>query len=174
LSYSSSHHAIQGVVVWAGKPWVTPAAIVRTATLLVFAVLFLMLEMYGGVAITILGGLPLYVWTLAAFAVIWVASMLELLLFWASSSYVLRQDGLEIRRGIIRLNSFVVTPSGFGDLIVFQSLAGRIFGYGDLTVNSQGERETRLRLVQAPFATADTIRDIMGKPIVRVEAPIRT
>jgi hypothetical protein len=63
----------------------------------------------------------------------------------------------------------VVTPSGFGDLLVYQSLAGRIFGYGDLTVNSQGERQTRLSLVRSPFTVADTMRDIMGKPIVRVE-----
>jgi hypothetical protein len=67
------------------------------------------------------------------------------------------------------LNSFLVTPSGFGDLLVYQSLAGRIFGYGDLTVNSQGERQTNLSLVRSPFTVADTVRDIMGKPIVRVE-----
>lgn len=82
---------------------------------------------------------------------------------------MLRQDGLEIRNGIIRLHSFVVTPSGFMDLSVYQSLGGRIFGYGDLTVNSQGERETKLVLVHATFTVADTMRDIMGKPIVRVE-----
>jgi hypothetical protein len=96
-------------------------------------------------------------------------SLLDLLFFWASHSYLLRQDGIEIRSGIIRLHSFVVTPSGFGDLMVYQSLGGRIFGYGELTVNSQGERQTKLKLVRSPFTTADTIRDIMGKPIVRVE-----
>ena len=67
------------------------------------------------------------------------------------------------------MHSFVVTPAGFGDLMVYQSVGGRIFGYGDVTVNSQGERETKLVLVRGPFAVADTIRDIMGKPIVRVE-----
>lgn len=96
-------------------------------------------------------------------------SLFDLLIFWVSNSYVLRQDGLEVRRGIIRLHSFVVTPSGFGDLLVYQSLGGRIFGYGNLTVNSQGERQTKLRLVRSPFTVADTMRDIMGKPIVRVE-----
>ena len=62
-----------------------------------------------------------------------------------------------------------VTPSGFGDLLVYQSIGGRIFGYGDVTVNTQGERETKLLLVRGPFAVADTMRDILGKPIVRVE-----
>lgn len=98
--------------------------------------------------------------------------MVELLIFRFSNSYVLRQDGLEIRRGIIRLHSFVVTPAGFGDLLVYQGVGGRIFGYGDLTVNSQGERQTKLVLVRAPFMVADTIRDIMGKPIVRVEGHV--
>ncbi len=98
--------------------------------------------------------------------------MLELLVFRASNNYILRQDGLEVKRGILRLHSFVVTPSGFGDLLVYQSIGGRIFGYGDLTVNSQGERETRLRLVRHPYKVADTMRDIMGKPVVRVEGHI--
>jgi hypothetical protein len=63
------------------------------------------------------------------------------------------------------------TPSGFGDLLVYQSVGGRIFGYGEITVNSQGERQTKLVLVRAPFIAAKSIRDIMGKPIVRVENP---
>ena len=58
---------------------------------------------------------------------------------------------------------------GFGDLLVYQSLGGRIFNYGDITVNSQGERQTKLLLVRSLFATADSIRDIMGKPLVRIE-----
>ena len=95
--------------------------------------------------------------------------MLEQAIYRASNTYVLRQDGIEIRRGIVRLHSFVVTPMGFGDLLVYQSIGGRIFGYGDITINSQGERQTKLMLVRAPFAAADTIRDIMGKPLVRVE-----
>lgn len=133
------------------------------------AILFMLIESFARVAFTIIAGLPIYVWTLIVFVVIWMISLLELLIFWASNTYILRQDGMEIRRGIIRLHSFVVTPSGFGDLMVYQSIGGRIFGYGNLTVNSQGERETKLLLVRSPFKTADTIRDVMGKPIVRVE-----
>lgn len=166
---SSSRHVAHGVVVWYGKPWVVPLAVVRTVSVVLFAIIFLFLEMFAGVALTVVFGLTVFLWTLFAFILIWVLSMLELLPFWASNSYVLRQDGLEIRCGIIRLHSFVVTPSGFGDLMVYQSLGGRIFGYGELTVNSQGERQTMLKLVRSPFTTADMIRDIMGKPIVRVE-----
>jgi uncharacterized membrane protein YdbT with pleckstrin-like domain len=165
----SSKHVVHGEVVWLGKPWVVPAAIIRTVTVIVIAILFLWLELYSGVAFAGLVGLPVYAWTLLAFGVIWLISILDLVIFRASNTYVLRQDGLEIRRGIIRLHSFVVTPSGFGDLMVYQSIGGRIFDYGDLTVNSQGERETKLALVRSPFTTTDTMRDIMGKPIVRVE-----
>lgn len=168
---SSSSHVTHGTVVWYGKPWIVPIAIVRTVTVVLFAIIFLFLEMFGGIAFTVIAGSTVFLWTLLAFSLIWVLSMLDLLVYWASHSYVLRQDGLEIRRGIIRLHSFVVTPSGFGDLMVYQSLGGRIFGYGEITVNSQGERQTKLSLVRSPFTTADTIRDIMGKPIVRVENP---
>lgn len=146
-----------------------PAAIFRTVTVVVFAILFLFIEMTVGVALSVIAGLPVFLWTLFAVILIWVLSLLDLLIYWASNSYVLRQDGLEVRGGLIRLHSFVVTPSGFGDLLLYQSLGGRIFGYGDLTVNSQGERQTKLRLVRSPFTIADTMRDIMGKPIVRVE-----
>jgi uncharacterized membrane protein YdbT with pleckstrin-like domain len=156
-------------VVWTGKPWIVPAAIVRTVTVFVVAAVFLWLEFFAAVASDGLVGLPVWAWTLLAFALIWLIAMLELLVFRLSNTYILRQDGLEVKRGIIRLHSFVVTPSGFGDLMVYQSIGGRIFGYGELTVNSQGERETRLRLVLSPYKVADTMRDIMGKPIVRVE-----
>ncbi len=159
-------------VVWVGKPWVAPAIIIRTIIVIIVTVLFLWLELFSGIALANLVSTPVYLWTFLVFGVIWLFVVLQLLIFRASNTYVLRQDGLEIRRGIIRLHSFVVTPSGFGDLLVYQSLGGRIFDYGDITVNSQGERETKLLLVRAPFKTADTIRDIMGKPIVRVEEHI--
>lgn len=166
---SSSKVVAHGTVVWYGKPWIVPAAIIRTVTVIIVAIIFFWLELFSGVAGDGLFGLPVWLWTFFVFSVIWLISILELLIFWLSNSYILRQDGLEVKRGILRLHSFVVTPSGFGDLLVYQSIGGRIFGYGDLTVNSQGERQTKLRLVRHPYAVADTMRDIMGKPIVRVE-----
>jgi uncharacterized membrane protein YdbT with pleckstrin-like domain len=152
-----------------GKPWIVPATIIRTITFFVVAVVFLWLELFSGMAFYGLLGLPFWAWTFLLVALIWLISMLELLVFKVSHTYFLRRDGLEIRRGVIGLHSFVVTPSGFGDLLVYQSVGGRIFGYGDLTVNSQGERETKLLLVRNPFQVAGTMRDIMGKPTVRIE-----
>ena len=166
---SSDRHVAHGEVVWQGKPWILPAAIIRTITVYVFLIIFVWLEIYFNVGFSHLLVLPIFAWTILAFIIIWLVSMWELLIFRLSHGYVLRQDGLEIRNGIIRLHSFVVTPSGFGDLLVYQSIGGRIFGYGDLTVNSQGERETRLLLVRKPFEVADTMRNIMGEPIVRVD-----
>ena len=166
---SSDSHAQQGNIIWKRKPWVIPAVIIRTVTVFVVLAVFLWLEVYFSVFSSSLAGLPFFAWTILAFVVIWLFSLLGVLVFWASNTYVLRQDGIEIRRGIIRLHSFVVTPMGFGDLLVYQSVGGRIFGYGDITVNSQGERQTKLVRVRSPFDTADTIRDIMGKPLVRVE-----
>ena len=169
---ASAGHVQRGQAVWIGKPWVVPAAVIRTVIVFIFAIIFLFLEFYFGAFSYYLVVLPLWAWTTLVFAVIWLVSMLGLLVFWASNNYILRQDGLEIRRGIIRLHSFVVTPAGFGDLLVYQSVGGRIFGYGDITVNSQGERQTKLLIVRAPFAVAATIRDIMGKPIVRVDSHV--
>ena len=166
---TSNSHIQPDAVVWHGKPWVVPAAVIRTVTVFVVLALFLWLEIYFSAFSYYLAGLPVFAWTILAFVVIWPLIMLDLLVFWASNNYVLRQDGIEVRRGIVRLHSFVVTPMGFGDLLVYQSLGGRIFGYGDITINSQGERQTKLALVRSPFAVADTIRDIMGRPLVRME-----
>jgi uncharacterized membrane protein YdbT with pleckstrin-like domain len=169
---ASARHIEHGDIIWYGKPWVIPVAIVRSITVFLIGTLFIVLEFYAGVTSLLLAVLPLWAWTIIVFTLIWAASMVELLIFWASNRYILRQDGLERRSGIIRLHSFVVTPSGFGDLLLYQSIGGRIFGYGDLTVNSQGERQTKLLYVREPFKIADIIRDVMGKPIVRVDKQV--
>jgi membrane protein YdbS with pleckstrin-like domain len=169
---SSDKQVAHSDIVWQGKPWIVPSAIIRMITIIVFALLFSLLEYYSGGAFLNLFGLAIVVWTILFFVVIWLFSILELLIFRLSHSYTLRQDGLEIRNGLLRLHSFVVTPAGFGDLLVYQSIGGRIFGYGNITVNSQGERQTKLQLVHRPFEVADTMRDIMGKPIVRVESHV--
>jgi uncharacterized membrane protein YdbT with pleckstrin-like domain len=159
-------------MLFGGKPWIVPAVIIRTITVVVVTILFIWLELFPGVASSGLAGLPVWAWTFLAFELIWLISMLELLVFRASNNYILRQEGLEVKHGILRLHSFVVTHAGFGDLLVYRSIGGRIFGYGELTVNSQGEREIKLRLVHSPTQVADMLRDIMGKPIVRVESHV--
>lgn len=169
---SDSQASQRKEVVWVAKPYVTPTVVFRTVTVLVVLVIIFFVESYLGVLSSGLAGLPLWLWTTLVFLLIWIFGVLDMLVFRASNTYILRQDALEIHRGIVSLHSFVVTPAGFGDLLVDQSLAGRIFGYGDITVNSQGDRQTKLLRVCDPFAAADTMRDIMGKPIVRVEGHV--
>ena len=128
-----------------GNPVLSQHVIIRTITVMVFLIIFVPgLNIISHVAFTNLAVLPIIAWTILIFVVIWLVSMLELLIF-RLSHYVCSAAGwLEIRSGFIRLHSFVVTPAGFGDLLVYQSIGGRIFGYGNITVNSQGERETKL------------------------------
>lgn len=154
--------------VWVGKPWIAPSAVIRTLGVIVVAVILFLLEAEFGDLTYGFAGLPLWGWTTIVLVLIWLVGLMHLLIFRFANTYILRQDGIEVRRGIIRLRSFLVTPMGFGDLLVYQSFGGRIFGYGDITINSQGERTTKLFLVRKPFEVADTIRDIMGKPIVRL------
>jgi uncharacterized membrane protein YdbT with pleckstrin-like domain len=156
-------------IIWVGKPYITPAAVTRTIIVFALAVLLVLFEFYVGVAQLQLWLFPLYLWTIVIFIFIWIISLFGLLVLRASHTYTLRRDALEVRRGILNLQSFVVTPQGFGDLTVCQPVVGRIFSYGDILVHSQGERQTKLRLVHSPFKVADEIREIMGKPIVRVE-----
>ena len=165
----SDKHGIHGEVVWLGKPWIVPAVVFRSIAVFVVLAVLVWLEVFGGIALTHLPFLPIFAWTILVFIIVWLLSLLDLLVFRASHTYVLRQDGLEIRNGLLRLHSFVVSDAAFGDLLVYQSIGGRIFKYGEITVNSQGERETKLVLVHSPFEIADKIRDVMGKPIVRVE-----
>ena len=156
-------------VIWVGKPYIIPAAVTRTIIVIALAVLLIVLEFYVNVAQVQLWLFPLYLWTTLIFIIMWIISLFGLLVLRASYTYTLRRDSLEVRQGILNLQSFVVTPQGFGDLTVNQPVVGRIFSYGDIIVHSQGERKTKLRLVHSPFEVADKIKDIMGKPIVRVE-----
>lgn len=87
---SSNKRVVHGDVVWYGKPWIVPAAIIRTVTVVVVAILFLWLEIYSGVAFAGLVGLPVWAWTFLTSGVIWLLSLLELLIFRASNTYVLR------------------------------------------------------------------------------------
>jgi uncharacterized membrane protein YdbT with pleckstrin-like domain len=160
-------------IVWYGKPWMTPALVLRSvAVIAVFAITFFV-EFYLGLISNSLLILPVWLLTAALFGVVWLVAILNPVILRASHTYTLRQDGLEVKRGILRQQTFIVTPQGFGDLLVNQSLIGRILDYGDLFVDSQGEKKTRLLLIRNPNGVADKMRDVMGKPIVRVEQIIQ-
>lgn len=156
-------------IVWSGKPWITPALEVRTVSVILVLFVVLFIESLTGVINSSLVFMPVWLLTITIFGILWVVAIFHLILLRASHTYILRQEGLEVKCGILRLQKFIVTPQGFGDLIVNQSIGGRILDYGDLIVDSQGEQKTRLQLVHKPNYVADRMREIMGKPIVRIE-----
>jgi Bacterial PH domain len=94
-----------------------------------------------------------------------------LVLLRASNTYVLRNDSLEIRSGILTSKSFVLSPSGFSDLEVIRSVSARIVNSGDIIIRTQSETDSVRRMVRVrnPLAVADQIREVMARPIVRID-----
>lgn len=159
--------------VWTGKPWILPSALVRTIVILVVAVAASWLEFSFDLTYITnpVLNMPILYWTILAFLIIWVASLLHLLLLRASNTYILRNDGLEVRYGILSSKSFVLSPSGFSDLEVIRSVSGRIIGIGDMVIRTQGERDVTMVMVKHPLDVTDKIRKVMARPIVRIEGP---
>jgi uncharacterized membrane protein YdbT with pleckstrin-like domain len=155
--------------VWHARPWITPPVLTSTVTLAVLAAIVIVAEIYYEVAYMYFFGLPIYQWTLFGLLAAWLSSMVDQLIFWATNKYELSRQDLEVTKGIIDSESFIVAPDGFGDLAVKRSLGGRIFGYADLTVNTQGNKKIRMYNVRNPAQAAEIILGVLGKPVVRVE-----
>jgi len=113
--------------------------------------------------------LPLILWTAFLFFLAWLFSMFHLLLLRAANEYILRNDSLEIRSGILATKSFIISPSGFADLQVDRSVTGRLVGSGDIIIRSQSESNAVMVRVRDPMKAAEQIRKIMSRPIVRIE-----
>ena len=156
-------------VVWSGRPWITPAAVARTILVFVLVAVFVWLESLDNVASSVLFGFPVWVWTVLVFLLIWLVSLVPLLLLRAAHRYTLRSGSLDVRTGIASLQSFVLSPSGFSDLEIDQSVMGRMLNYGDIVIHTQADRTAKMQKVRNPNSVAGQIRDYMGKPIVRIE-----
>ena len=141
---------------------------VRTVIALVVAVLIIWLELTFIEQIPFLG-LPMVFWALFFLFLLWLVSLVHLLLLRASNNYVLRNDSLEVRSGILATKSFVIVPSGFSDLEVDRSVSARIVGTGNIIIRSQSESDIVMVRVRAPLKVADQIRKVMSRPIVRIE-----
>jgi len=164
---SSDSHS----VLWTGQPWIFPGAIVRTLFLVVIAAVVLWLEFYVGIAYDNIVGVQVMLWTGLVFFVIWLFSLLHLVLLRASHTYILRNDSLEIRSGILTSTSFVLSPSGFSDFEVIRSVSARIVNSGDIIIRTQSETDSVRKMVRVrnPLAVADQIREVMARPIVRID-----
>jgi uncharacterized membrane protein YdbT with pleckstrin-like domain len=160
-------------VLWTAKPWILPGTILRTVAVMIVAIIVFWIELYSVIADFSFPDipLPLWAWTALAFFIIWILSMLHLLLLKATNTYVLHSDSLEIRTGIITQRSNVIAPSGFSDLEVVRSIPARIINSGDIIVRIQTETKYNLKMtrVRDPLRAADQIRQIMARPIVRIE-----
>jgi uncharacterized membrane protein YdbT with pleckstrin-like domain len=155
--------------LWKGKPWVIPSAVGRTILAIAVAIVVISLEFFLGLANTSLLNIPIFLWTIIVIFFAWAASLIPLMAIRASNNYVLRDDGLEIKTGILTSKSFVVAPAGFSDLEVTRSIADRILGTGNIEVRTQGDTNIIMKKVRDPLKVADRIRGVMARPTVRIE-----
>jgi uncharacterized membrane protein YdbT with pleckstrin-like domain len=119
--------------------------------------------------IPIISNMSIFSWTVLVIFLVWLFSSLHFLLLWVSNTYLLRNDGLEIRVGIWTSKSFVVGSAGFADLQVIRSVSARILNFGDIIIRTQGETDVTIEKVKNPLKVADEIREVMAHPIVRIE-----
>lgn len=156
--------------LWTGKPWILPNVLARSILAAVAAVVISWLEFYFNVeSNTQILNLPIVLWTALAIFLVWVLSLTHLLVLRASNTYILRNDGLEVRTGILTSKSFVVAPAGFSDLEVTRSVSGRIVNSGNILVRTQGDSNIKMVKVRKPLKVADQIREVMARPTVRIE-----
>jgi uncharacterized membrane protein YdbT with pleckstrin-like domain len=161
-----------GSTLWTGKPWILPAVVARSILIIVVAVAVFWIEISFGIAPKIsLSNIQLIPWTVLLFFVVWVVSILRLLLLRASNTYILRNDSLEIRTGILTSRSFVVAASGFADMEVTRSISGRIMNFGDITIRTQDESgaDKKIAKIRDPMRVGNQIREVMARPTVRIE-----
>lgn len=157
--------------LWTGRPWVLPRVVAKSLVIAAVAIVTLWLEVQVGVAYLSTPILPVLGWTALVLVVAWVVTTVRSLLLRASRSYVLMEDALEVRVGIVASKAFVISPAGFSELEVAQSLTAKIAGSGDIVIRTQGESDIRLERVRDPVQIAAQIRDVMGRPFARPRRP---
>lgn len=156
--------------LWKDRPWIFPSLLGVSVLVIVGAPLISWLEFYFRIADwTPFLNVPTLLWTTLAVFFVWIVSVTRLVALSASHVYILRNDGLEVRSGIISSRSFVIAPAGFSDLEVTRSISSRILNTGDITVRTQGENDIKMARVKNPLIVADRIREVMARPVVRLE-----
>ena len=172
-SSTNSHPAL-----WTGKPWILSSMLTRTIITIAIAAVISWLEFSFGIAYMtipnieaypIIPNLQIILWTNLIIFLAWAFTSAHLLLLRASNTYILRNDSLEIRVGILTSRSFVISPSGFSDLKVIRTISARIMNFGDIIIRTQGESDATIEKVRNPLKVADQIREVMARPIVRIE-----
>jgi uncharacterized membrane protein YdbT with pleckstrin-like domain len=158
-------------VLWTGKPWIFPGLLARSILVIVAVFVVSWFEVSLNVTNVRLLGLQLALWTGLVIFLAWIFSLAHLLLLNVSNTYVLRNDSLEVRVGVLSSKSFAIAPAGFSDLEVIRSIPARIVNSGNIIIRTQGERDMKMERVRNALKVADQIRAVMSKTIVRVSAP---
>ncbi len=167
----SSSAQKSGQEVWRGRPWILPYIATRTFLVFVISVGVLIVENSIGVLYMPQFGLSVLVWTLAVFFFIWILGILDLLVLRSTHLYILRDDSLEIKVGLLTSKTSMIVPTGFSDLELIRSVSGRILNTGDIMIKTQSEKDftKRMTKVKDPKRVADLIRNVMARPIFRVD-----
>ncbi len=160
-------------VLWKGRPWILPDLVGRGAVTIVIAIVIIWLEFSTGIATKAILDVQVILWTALGIFLVLVFSLMGLLGTKFSNSYVLRRDGLEIRSGVFASRTFVISPAGFSDLEVIKSISARIVNVGNIIIRTQGERDVLMVRVRDPLKVADKIREVLARPLVRIEGQRR-
>jgi uncharacterized membrane protein YdbT with pleckstrin-like domain len=161
-----------GKELWRGRPWILPNAAMRTVLVIVIASLAIIVEGSMGILSVFQFGIPVLYWTLIVFFLVWIVGLSDLLILRATHAYILRNDSLEIKVGLLTSRTSMIVPTGFSDLEVIRSVTGRILNTGDILVKTQSEKDFSKRMVKIrdPLKVADSIRSVMARPIFRVDS----
>jgi uncharacterized membrane protein YdbT with pleckstrin-like domain len=146
---------------------VLPAVLVKSIAVIVVTALTFWLEFLFRVAYFSAPVMPIIAWTALAFFAVWLTSTVRSLLLKASNLYILKEDGLEVRVGIVTSKSFVISPVGFSDLEVVRSLSARIMNSGRIVIHTRGNSDIRMEKVRSPLKVAAQIREVMARPFAR-------
>jgi uncharacterized membrane protein YdbT with pleckstrin-like domain len=160
--------SVESDVIWSGRPWIGPQVVLRTAALVIIAIIASFFLSLSSLFAFPLLTLPLYLWVYGLLAIAWVLSLLSLLILRASWRYTLRRSSMEVVKGIVSKRTLTVSPSGFSELEVDQGIVGRILNYGSFEVRSQGGQQLNLILIKRPRDVSAKIRDVMATPTVRI------
>jgi uncharacterized membrane protein YdbT with pleckstrin-like domain len=157
--------------VWRGRPWILPYVAIRTVLVAAVATVVIFAENILSLLYVPQFGYPVLAWTLIAFFLAWVLGVFNLLLLWSTHSYVLVEDSLEIRVGLFTTKTSMIAPTGFSDLEVIRSITGRVLNTGDILIRTQSERDFTKRMVKVrdPTRVANLIRDVMARPIFKID-----
>jgi len=155
-------------VIWRGHPWITPALAGLAIEAVALAIVLSWVEFATGITFKAVGSVPLLVVTYGLVLLLWLVGSFRLALVRASSHYVLRGSSLEIQHGILSRRIFTVSAAGFSDLQVIKTLWGRILNTGTVMIETDSDRDLRLRMVHDPIKVSIKIRQVMTVPVVRV------